>query len=308
MKVFEQASDLIGNTPLVRLNGYQKEKKLDTELLAKLEYFNPAGSVKDRVALYMLLDAQEKGLLKRDSVIIEPTSGNTGIGLAAIAAEKGIRTIIVMPDTMSIERRNILKAYGAELVLTDGKLGMKGAIAKANELAEEIPHSFIPGQFTNDANPLAHYKTTGPEIWKDTDGDVDILVAGVGTGGTLSGAGRYLKEQNPDIQVVAVEPKDSPVLSEGRAGSHKLQGIGAGFVPRILDIDIYDEVIPVTTQQAYDAARLLAREDAILAGISSGAALYAAEVLAKRPENRGKRIVIIIPDSGEKYLSEPVYE
>ena len=307
MKVFEQASDLIGNTPLVRLNGYQKEKKLDAELLAKLEYFNPAGSVKDRVALYMLLDAQEKGLLKRDSVIIEPTSGNTGIGLAAVAAEKGIRTIIVMPDTMSIERRNILKAYGAELVLTDGKLGMKGAIAKANELAEEIPHSFIPGQFTNDANPLAHYKTTGPEIWKDTDGDVDILVAGVGTGGTLSGAGRYLKEQNPDIQVVAVEPKDSPVLSEGRAGSHKLQGIGAGFVPRTLDIDIYDEVFPVTTQQAYDAARLLAREDAILAGISSGAALYAAEVLAKRPENRGKRIVIIIPDSGEKYLSEPVY-
>lgn len=308
MKVFEQASDLIGNTPLVRLNGYQKEKKLDAELLAKLEYFNPAGSVKDRVALYMLLDAQEKGLLKRDSVIIEPTSGNTGIGLAAVAAEKGIRTIIVMPDTMSIERRNILKAYGAELVLTDGKLGMKGAIAKANELAEEIPHSFIPGQFTNDANPLAHYKTTGPEIWKDTDGDVDILVAGVGTGGTLSGAGRYLKEQNPDIQVVAVEPKDSPVLSEGRAGSHKLQGIGAGFVPRTLDIDIYDEVIPVTTQQAYDAARLLAKEDAILAGISSGAELYAAEVLAKRPENRGKRIVIIIPDSGEKYLSEPVYE
>lgn len=308
MKVFEQASDLIGNTPLVRLNGYQREKKLDAELLAKLEYFNPAGSVKDRVALYMLLDAQEKGLLKRDSVIIEPTSGNTGIGLAAVAAEKGIRTIIVMPDTMSIERRNILKAYGAELVLTDGKLGMKGAIAKANELAEEIPHSFIPGQFTNDANPLAHYKTTGPEIWKDTDGDVDILVAGVGTGGTLSGAGRYLKEQNPDIQVVAVEPKDSPVLSEGRAGSHKLQGIGAGFVPRTLDIDIYDEVIPVTTQQAYDAARLLAKEDAILAGISSGAALYAAEVLAKRPENRGKRIVIIIPDSGEKYLSEPVYE
>lgn len=308
MKVFEKASDLIGNTPLVRLNGYQKEKKLDAELLAKLEYFNPAGSVKDRVALYMLLDAQEKGLLKRDSVIIEPTSGNTGIGLAAVAAEKGIRTIIVMPDTMSIERRNILKAYGAELVLTDGKLGMKGAIAKANELAEEIPHSFIPGQFTNDANPLAHYKTTGPEIWKDTDGDVDILVAGVGTGGTLSGAGRYLKERNPDIQVVAVEPKDSPVLSEGRAGSHKLQGIGAGFVPRTLDIDIYDEVIPVTTQQAYDAARLLAREDAILAGISSGAALYAAEVLAKCPENREKRIVIIIPDSGEKYLSEPVYD
>lgn len=308
MKVWENVSDLIGNTPLVRLNGYQKEKKLDAELLAKLEYFNPAGSVKDRVALYMLLDAEEKGLLKKDSVIIEPTSGNTGIGLAAVAAEKGIRTIIVMPDTMSLERRNILKAYGAELVLTDGKLGMKGAIAKANELAEEIHGSFIPGQFTNDANPLAHYRTTGPEIWKDTDGDVDILVAGVGTGGTLSGAGRYLKERNPYIQVVAVEPKDSPVLSEGRAGSHKLQGIGAGFVPRTLDIAVYDEVIPVTTQQAYDAARLLAREDAILAGISSGAALYAAEVLARRPENRGKRIVIIIPDSGEKYLSEPIYE
>lgn len=308
MKVFEQASDLIGNTPLVRLNGYQKVKKLDAELLAKLEYFNPAGSVKDRVALFMLQDAQEKGLLKKDSVIIEPTSGNTGIGLAAVAAERGIRTIIVMPDTMSIERRNILKAYGAELILTDGKLGMKGAIAKANELAEEIPHSFIPGQFTNDANPLAHYKTTGPEIWRDTDGNVDILVAGVGTGGTLSGAGKYLKEQNPDIQVVAVEPKDSPVLSEGRAGSHKLQGIGAGFVPRTLDIAIYDDVIPVTTQEAYDAVRVLAREDAILAGISSGAALYAAEVLAKRPENKGKRIVVIIPDSGEKYLSEPVFD
>ena len=308
MKVFEKASDLIGNTPLVRLNGYQKAKKLDAELLAKLEYFNPAGSVKDRVALFMLQDAQEKGLLKSDSVIIEPTSGNTGIGLAAVAAEKGIRTIIVMPDTMSIERRNILKAYGAELVLTDGKLGMKGAIAKANELAEEIPHSFIPGQFTNDANPLAHYKTTGPEIWKDTDGDVDILVAGVGTGGTLSGAGRYLKERNPDIQVIAVEPKDSPVLSEGHAGSHKLQGIGAGFVPRTLDVAVYDDVIPVTTQQAYDAVRFLAKEDAILAGISSGAALYAAELLAKKPENRGKRIVVIIPDSGEKYLSEPVFD
>ena len=306
-KIAQSLTELIGNTPLLSLENYRAAEKLDAEIVAKLEYFNPAGSVKDRVALYMLLDAQEKGLLKKDSVIIEPTSGNTGIGLAAVAAEKGIRTIIVMPDTMSIERRNILKAYGAELVLTDGKLGMKGAIAKANKLAEEIPHSFIPGQFTNDANPLAHYKTTGPEIWKDTDGDVDILVAGVGTGGTLSGAGRYLKEQNPDIQVVAVEPKDSPVLSEGRAGSHKLQGIGAGFVPRTLDIDIYDEVIPVTTQQAYDAARLLAREDAVLAGISSGAALYAAEVLAKRPENRGKRIVIIIPDSGEKYLSEPVY-
>ena len=307
MKVFEQASDLIGNTPLVRLNGYQKEKKLDAELLAKLEYFNPAGSVKDRVALYMLLDAQEKGLLKRDSVIIEPTSGNTGIGLAAVAAEKGIRTIIVMPDTMSIERRNILKAYGAELVLTEGAKGMKGAIEKADELAKEIPNSFIPGQFVNPANPATHRATTGPEIWNDTDGDVDIFIAGVGTGGTLTGVGEYLKEKKPDVKIVALEPSTSPVLSEGKAGPHKIQGIGAGFVPRTLDIDIYDEVIPVTTQQAYDAARLLAREDAVLAGISSGAALYAAEVLAKRPENRVKRIVIIIPDSGEKYLSEPVY-
>lgn len=308
MKVFEQASELIGNTPLVRLNGYQKRKKLDAELLAKLEYFNPAGSVKDRIALFMLQDAKEKGLLKKNSVIIEPTSGNTGIGLAAIAAEKGIRTIIVMPDTMSIERRNILKAYGAELVLTDGKLGMKGAIAKANELADKIPHSFIPGQFTNDANPLAHYETTGPEIWRDTDGNVDILVAGVGTGGTLSGAGKYLKERNPDIQVVAVEPKDSPVLSEGHAGAHKLQGIGAGFVPRTLDIAVYDEVISVTTQEAYDTVRILAKEDAVLAGISSGAAVYAAELLARKPENRGKRIVVIIPDSGEKYLSEPLFD
>ena len=307
MKVFEQASDLIGNTPLVRLNGYQKEKKLDAELLAKLEYFNPAGSVKDRVALYMLLDAQEKGLLKRDSVIIEPTSGNTGIGLAAVAAEKGIRTIIVMPDTMSIERRNILKAYGAELVLTDGKLGMKGAIAKANELAEEIPHSFIPGQFTNDANPLAHYKTTGPEIWKDTDGDVDILVAGVGTGGTLSGAGRYLKEQNPDIQVVAVEPKDSPVLSEGRAGSHKLQGIGAGFVPEVLNTDIYDEIIPVENEDAFDYGKVIAIEEGILVGISSGAALYAAIQVAKRKENKGKTIVAFLPDNGDRYLSTPLF-
>ena len=307
MKVFEQASDLIGNTPLVRLNGYQKEKKLNAELLAKLEYFNPAGSVKDRVALYMLLDAQEKGLLKRDSVIIEPTSGNTGIGLAAVAAEKGIRTIIVMPDTMSIERRNILKAYGAELVLTDGKLGMKGAIAKANELAEEIPHSFIPGQFTNDANPLAHYKTTGPEIWKDTDGDVDILVAGVGTGGTLSGAGRYLKEQNPDIQVVAVEPKDSPVLSEGRAGSHKLQGIGAGFVPDVLDTKIYDEIISVENDDAFAAGKLVGKKEGVLVGISSGAAIWAAIELAKRPENAGKTIVALLPDTGDRYLSTPLF-
>lgn len=308
MKVYENVSSLIGNTPLVRLSGYQKEKGLKANILGKLEYFNPAGSIKDRIALYMLADAREKGLLNENSVIIEPTSGNTGIGLAAVAAEKGYRTIITMPDTMSIERRNILKAYGAEVVLTEGSKGMKGAIAKANELAEQIPHSFIPGQFTNEVNPLAHYKTTGPEIWQDTDGEVDFLVAGVGTGGTLSGAGKYLKEQNRDIKVIAVEPKDSPVLSEGHAGSHKLQGIGAGFVPYTLDIAVYDEVIAVTTEQAFGAARILAREDAVLAGISSGAALYAAEVIAARPENKDKNIVVIFPDSGEKYLSGSLYD
>lgn len=308
MKVYENVSSLIGNTPLVRLSGYQKEKGLKANILGKLEYFNPAGSIKDRIALYMLADAREKGLLNENSVIIEPTSGNTGIGLAAVAAEKGYRTIITMPDTMSIERRNILKAYGAEVVLTEGAKGMKGAIAKANELAEQIPHSFIPGQFTNEVNPLAHYKTTGPEIWQDTDGGVDFLVAGVGTGGTLSGAGKYLKEQNRDIKVIAVEPKDSPVLSEGHAGSHKLQGIGAGFVPYTLDIAVYDEVIAVTTEQAFEAARILAREDAVLAGISSGAALYAAEVIAARPENKDKNIVVIFPDSGEKYLSGSLYD
>lgn len=280
MKVYENVSSLIGSTPLVRLSGYQKARGLKANLLGKLEYFNPAGSIKDRIALYMLSDAREKGLLNEDSVIIEPTSGNTGIGLAAVAAEKGYRTIITMPDTMSVERRNILKAYGAEIVLTEGAKGMKGAIAKANELAEKIPHSFIPGQFTNEVNPLAHYRTTGPEIFRDTDGAVDILVAGVGTGGTLSGAGKYLKEQNPAIQVIAVEPADSPVLSKGHAGSHKLQGIGAGFVPYTLDIAVYDDVIAVTTGQAFEAAKLLAREDAVLAGISSGAALYAAEVLS----------------------------
>ena len=273
-----------------------------------MEYFNPAGSIKDRIALYMLADAREKGLLNEDSVIIEPTSGNTGIGLAAVAAEKGYRTIITMPDTMSVERRNILKAYGAEIVLTEGAKGMKGAIAKANELAEKIPHSFIPGQFTNEVNPLAHYRTTGPEIFRDTDGAVDILVAGVGTGGTLSGAGKYLKEQNPAIQVIAVEPADSPVLSKGHAGSHKLQGIGAGFVPYTLDIAVYDDVIAVTTGQAFEAAKLLAREDAVLAGISSGAALYAAEVIARKPENKGKNIVAIFPDSGEKYLSGALFD
>lgn len=308
MKVYENVSSLIGNTPLVRLSGYQKEKGLKANILGKLEYFNPAGSIKDRIALYMLADAREKGLLNENSVIIEPTSGNTGIGLAAVAAEMGYRTIITMPDTMSIERRNILKAYGAEVVLTEGAKGMKGAIAKANELAEQIPHSFIPGQFTNAVNPLAHYKTTGPEIWQDTDGEVDFLVAGVGTGGTLSGAGKYLKEQNRDIRVIAVEPKDSPVLSEGHAGSHKLQGIGAGFGPYTLDIAVYDEVIAVTTEQAFEAARLLAREDGVLAGISSGAALYAAEVIAARPENKDKNIVVIFPDSGEKYLSGSLYD
>ena len=308
MKVYENVSSLIGNTPLVRLSSYQKAKGLRANILGKLEYFNPAGSIKDRIALSMLADAREKGLLNENSVIIEPTSGNTGIGLAAVAAEKGYRTIITMPDTMSIERRNILKAYGAEVVLTEGAKGMKGAIAKANELAEQIPHSFIPGQFTNAVNPLAHYRTTGPEIWQDTDGEVDFLVAGVGTGGTLSGAGKYLKEQNRGIKVIAVEPKDSPVLSEGHAGSHKLQGIGAGFVPYTLDIAIYDEVIAVTTEQAFEAARLLAREDAVLAGISSGAALYVAEVIAARAENKDKNIVVIFPDSGEKYLSGSLYD
>ena len=308
MKVYENVSSLIGSTPLVRLSGYQKARGLKANLLGKLEYFNPAGSIKDRIALYMLTDAREKGLLSEDSVIIEPTSGNTGIGLAAVAAEKGYRTIITMPDTMSVERRNILKAYGAEIVLTEGAKGMKGAIAKANELAEKIPHSFIPGQFTNEVNPLAHYRTTGPEIFRDTDGAVDILVAGVGTGGPLSGAGKYLKEQNPAIQVIAVEPADSPVLSKGHAGSHKLQGIGAGFVPYTLDIAVYDDVIAVTTGQAFEAAKLLAREDAVLAGISSGAALYAAEVIARKPENKGKNIVVIFPDSGEKYLSGALFD
>ena len=308
MKVVENVSQLIGNTPLVRLNVYQKIHSLDATILAKLEAYNPAGSVKDRVALYMIQEAEKKGLLKKDSVLIEPTSGNTGIGIAAVAATKGYRVIIVMPDTMSAERINVLRAYGAEIVLTEGKGGMRAAIAKAKKLAEEIPYSFIPGQFTNEANPKAHYETTGPEIWQDTAGNVDILVAGVGTGGTLSGAGRYLKEVNPDVQVIAVEPKDSPVLSEGRSGSHGLQGLGAGFIPYTLDTEIYDEVIAVTTKQALSAAADLAKAEAILAGISSGAALYAAEVVAKRPENKGKNIVVIFPDSGERYLSTKLYD
>lgn len=308
MKVVENISELIGGTPLLHLNGYEKARHLQARILAKLEYFNPAGSLKDRAARFMLQDAEGKGLLKKDSVIIEPTSGNTGIGLAAVAASKGYRLIIVMPDTMSMERINVLKAYGAEVVLTDGKGGMKAAIAKARELAEQIPHSFIAGQFTNEANPRAHYETTGPEIWKDTNGNVDILVAGVGTGGTLSGAGRYLKERNPRIKIIAVEPKDSPVLSEGRAGAHMLQGLGAGFIPRTLDTEIYDEVIAVTAKDAFDTAGELAREDAVLAGISSGAALFAARVAAERKENKGKKIVVIFPDSGERYLSTGLYE
>ena len=307
MNVYESIQDMIGGTPLVRLSGYGRKRRLKADILAKLEYMNPAGSVKDRVAPYMLRDAEQKGFLKPETTVIEPTSGNTGIGLAAIAAARGYRTVIVMPDTMSVERRNILRAYGAEIVLTDGALGMKGTIAKAQELAEQLPDSFIPGQFTNQANPQAHYETTGPEIWDDTGGAADILVAGVGTGGTLTGAGRYLKERNPAVQVIAVEPKDSPVLSGGRAGAHKLQGIGAGFLPLTLDTAVYDEVIAVTTEEAADACRMLAREDGILAGISSGAALWAADILARRSGNRGKNIVVIIPDSGEKYLSGSLF-
>jgi cysteine synthase A len=304
----ENIAELIGNTPLVRLNAYGRNRGLKAEIIAKLEWFNPGGSVKDRIALYMIRDAEKKGLLKKDSVIIEPTSGNTGIGLAAVAASKGYRTIIVMPDTMSVERQNILKAYGAEVILTDGKGGMKASIAKAKELASSIPHSFIPGQFTSSSNPKAHYETTGPEIWRDTGRQVDFLIAGVGTGGTLSGAGKYLKEVNPDIKIIAVEPKDSPLLSQGTTGSHKLQGLGAGFIPLTLDTEIYDEVLAVTTDEALNASNRLAKEEGILAGISSGAALYAAEVIAKRTENRGKRIVVILPDNGDRYLSTELYE
>lgn len=308
MKVVESVPELIGKTPLLRLSGYNKANKLQATIFAKLEYFNPAGSVKDRVALYMLEDAKKKGLLKKESVIIEPTSGNTGIGLAAVAASKGYRTIIVMPETMSLERISVLKAYGAEVVLTDGNSGMRAAIAKAKELAESFPHSFIPGQFTNDANPRAHYETTGPEIWKDLSGDVDIFVAGVGTGGTLSGVGKYLREMNSKVKIIAVEPKDSPVLSKGKAGTHRLQGIGAGFIPYTLDTDVYDEVIAVSFEDSLRAAKDLARQDAVLAGISSGAALYAAECVARQTENKGKNIVVLFPDSGERYLSTQLYE
>ena len=298
---------LIGNTPLVEVENIEKELNLPATLLVKLEYLNPAGSVKDRIAKAMIEDAEEKGILKKGSVIIEPTSGNTGIGLAAIAAVKGYRIILTMPETMSIERRNILKAYGAEIVLTEGARGMKGAIEKADELAKEIPDSFIPGQFVNPANAAMHRKTTGPEIYKDTDGAVDIFVAGVGTGGTLTGVGEYLKSVKPEVQVVAVEPAGSPVLSGGSAGAHKLQGIGAGFVPEVLNTEIYDEVMPIDNDVAFDMAKLLAKKEGVLVGISSGAALYAAIQLAKRPENKGKTIVALLPDSGDRYYSTPLF-
>ena len=299
--------NLIGNTPLVEVVNIEKKYNLEAKVLVKLEYFNPAGSVKDRIARAMIEDAEEKGLLKEGSVIIEPTSGNTGIGLAAIAAAKGYRAILTMPETMSVERRNILKAYGAEIVLTEGTKGMKGAIAKAEELAKEIENSYIPGQFVNPANPKVHRETTGPEIWKDTDGRVDIFVAGVGTGGTLTGVGEYLKSQNPDVKIVAVEPASSPVLSEGRSGAHKIQGIGAGFVPDVLNTEIYDEIIKTDNDDAFETGREIARTEGILVGISSGAALNAALQLAKRPENKGKTIVALLPDSGDRYYTTPLF-
>ncbi len=308
MKIYKKVTDLIGNTPLMELANIEKNEALNARILAKLEYFNPAGSVKDRVAAAMIIDAEEKGILTKDSVLIEPTSGNTGIGLAAAAASRGYRLIITMPETMSIERRKLMKAYGAELVLTDGSKGMKGAIEKADELAAEIPNSFIPSQFTNPANPAAHEKTTGVEIWNDTDGTVDIFVAGVGTGGTISGVGAYLKSKNPNIKIVAVEPKSSPVLSEGKAGPHKIQGIGAGFVPETLNTKIYDEIITVANEDAFSAGRAAARSEGVLVGISSGAAIWAAVQLAKRPENKGKTIVALLPDTGERYLSTPMFE
>ena len=306
-KVYAGALELIGHTPLVEVKNIEASEKLYAKILVKREYFNPAGSIKDRIAKAMIEDAEEKGLLKEGSTIIEPTSGNTGIGLAAIAAAKGYRAILTMPETMSVERRNILKAYGAEIVLTDGSKGMNGAIAKAAELAKEIEGSFIPGQFVNPVNPKIHYETTGPEIWEDTDGKVDILVAGVGTGGTITGTGGFLKSKNPNIRVYAVEPASSPVLSEGKAGPHKIQGIGAGFVPEVLDTKVYNEVIKVENDQAFEASKLLTKSEGILTGISSGAALYAAMTLAKKPENKGKVIVAILPDSGDRYYSTPLF-
>ncbi len=306
-KIYTSADQLIGKTPLLELTNVEKKEKLEAKLLAKLEYFNPAGSVKDRVAKAMIDDAEAKGLLKKGSVIIEPTSGNTGIGLASVAAARGYRIIIVMPETMSVERRQLMKAYGAELVLSDGAKGMKGAIAKADELAAATPNSFIPGQFVNPANPAAHKATTGPEIWEDTDGKVDIFVAGVGTGGTITGVGEYLKSKNPNVKVVAVEPATSPVLSKGTAGPHKIQGIGAGFVPDVLDTKIYDEVIAVGNDEAFEAGKLVGKSEGVLVGISSGAAVWAGIQLAKRPENKGKNIVVLLPDTGDRYLSTPLF-
>ena len=305
--IYKSADELIGKTPLLELAHIEKELGLNAKLIAKLEYFNPAGSVKDRIAKAMIDDAEAKGVLTKDSVIIEPTSGNTGIGLASVAAARGYRIIIVMPETMSVERRQLMKAYGAELVLTEGAKGMKGAIAKAEELAKEIPGGFIPSQFTNPANPEAHRKTTAPEIWEDTDGKVDIFVAGVGTGGTITGIGEYLKSKNPNVKIVAVEPKSSPVLSEGVAGAHKIQGIGAGFVPEILNTKVYDEIITVANEDAFETGRLIGKKEGVLVGISSGAAVHAAIELAKRPENAGKNIVVLLPDTGDRYLSTPLF-
>ena len=306
-KIYNGALELVGNTPLVEVKNIEEELGLEARILVKLEYFNPAGSVKDRIAKAMIEDAEEKGLLKKGSVIIEPTSGNTGIGLASIAAVKGYRIILTMPETMSVERRNILKAYGAEIVLTEGAKGMKGAIEKAEELAKEIPGSYIPGQFVNPANPEVHRKTTGPEIWKDTDGEVDLFIAGVGTGGTLTGVGEYLKSQNPDVKIVALEPASSPVLSTGKGGPHKIQGIGAGFVPDVLNTTVYDEIFTVENDDAFATGKLLAKKEGILVGISSGAALYGAIELAKRPENKGKTIVALLPDTGDRYYSTPLF-